>query len=141
MSPEAPDLPPEPSVEATREALRRRAQQARMRSIRLREAYRATVREGVARRERDHAVEHAIACAAHGGDVAARDALMWRYTPLVTAMAHRCSDGSSARPAELLNAGFASLMESIDGWDPAVGGAFRDYAVERTRAAIQTAAA
>jgi DNA-directed RNA polymerase sigma subunit (sigma70/sigma32) len=144
MEPDAPSphdaVPSEPSVEDTREALRRRAAQARSRSSRLRQDFRATVQESTVRREHDHAVEHAIACAAHAGDLAARDALVRRYAPVLSAHARHLSVGSSTPHAELLSAGMTGLLLAIDGWNPASDVTFREYAVPRTHAAIQIAA-
>jgi DNA-directed RNA polymerase sigma subunit (sigma70/sigma32) len=134
------DLPPEPSVEETWEALRRRAYRARLRSSQLRQEFRATVQESDERREHDRAVENAIARAAHEGDLAARDTLVRRYAPLMSALARNRSEGSSARHARLTGAGISSLLTAIEGWDPAADVTFRDYAVPRADAAIQLAA-
>lgn len=132
------DLFREPSPEDAREALRRRAAQARAHSFRVREAYRATLRECQARREGDREVELALAGAAHEGDAAAREALLQRFAPLVTTLARMNSGGSPARQAQLERAGFDGVATALDGWDPSAGGRFRDHAFERARCAIDS---
>jgi DNA-directed RNA polymerase specialized sigma subunit len=131
------DFPLEPTVEDTWDALRRRAELARARSAWLQQTHRAILRESRARRDDDHQVEEAIARAARAGDPGAREALMRRYAPIISALARQGSDGSPARRAHLVSAGRSAVLLALADWDPAAALPFRVRALEQARAAIK----
>jgi hypothetical protein len=124
-------LPLEPTTEQSWEALRRRARQARFQSARIRQAHREIVQAGEARRERDRAVERALAWVAQEGDQRARDALVRRYRPIVCALARDAN-----ADADRVDAGLGELLRAVDTWDPGTGAPFREYVLARVRAVM-----
>jgi RNA polymerase sigma factor for flagellar operon FliA len=67
------------------------------------------------------------------GDVAARDRLILSYAPLVKYIATRTVRRAPGHVSleDLVSAGLVALVQSVDGFDPALGASFEQYAWTR----------
>ncbi len=74
----------------------------------------------------------------HAGDVAARDRLVLSYAPLVKYIATRTIKRAPSHVSldDLVSAGLLMLVQSVDGFDPALGASFEQYAWTRVAGAM-----
>jgi RNA polymerase sigma factor for flagellar operon FliA len=72
------------------------------------------------------------------GDVAARDRLVLSYAPLVKYIATRTIKRAPSHVSldDLVSAGLLMLVQSVDGFDPALGASFEQYAWTRVAGAM-----